>query len=730
MRYLTDSWEFTTEVEGPWNSNILTVTTEVSLAAAHLMEFINGTVVVLKSAARGSVLNTHNTLLCAMCGSDGTWVLRAIKASELKKGYDALEFNPLNEQRLSETAAAAVGALPAGPPRESLRGDASKLAEWRVLEQHRLCEPGEELLPMLFRAVEDGGFGLPNEGFCATGYRTDDVSNSPGVVAHSVVGLQRQRGLAQQTEVASNDGSSVVQSVAASRASQRSTSSVRSATSVAAAELVTFGIAERLARPLASEGVRVANFHDFDLEQLLDLGKSMQMRPLEESGIKIAHKRAAEAAAGRSRAQPKQGRSGVLSTPGWKPEKALKAVSLPARQAVQRQACTGESQLSAAGSASASRGRGRGLPLHAHLAAAKECSGGEDSMAALSAAALATAEAQATVAARVAAAAKATAAAEAKALRELEARNALSDGADARAIVSEVAPEVATLVASVPDGELIRLFKLLASNLKVLEADVAWDSWGVLPMVCSKIVCALDNARVSAAEALLRATFSGSELGRVAYAVASLERAGSSARYANADMGGEGDACRGAAQRIADDRDALAAVLEAAKLARSESSEADSLPLLREKVRSMELGPFGADVALLLHQEKLAATPSGTSSSALRVLEKVKEVRGGLASARLALWRRVAPDGVSLVPLIEAVNCGKLTSAVLVGKSPTGGVSAGLARVWPLLMSMSRQMWPRDDTIDYTLLSMWREVVVVGKSSDHAVSIVVDPWVR
>ena len=138
MRYLVDSWEFRTEVEGPWNGSILPVTTEVSLAAAQFMEFINGTVVVLQSAGRGSVLNSHNTLLCAMCGSDGTWVLRAIKAAVLKKAFEALEFNPVTEQRLSESAAAAVGALPAGPPAAPLTGDAAKLAEWREQQQLHL----------------------------------------------------------------------------------------------------------------------------------------------------------------------------------------------------------------------------------------------------------------------------------------------------------------------------------------------------------------------------------------------------------------------------------------------------------------------------------------------------------------------------------------------------------------------------------------------------------------
>ena len=186
MRYLVDTWAFSTDVEGPWNGSVLnTVTNQVSLVVSCMMEFINGTVVVLRSAARGSVLNTQNTLLCAMCGADGSWVLRALRAADVKRAFEALEFNPLNAERLSETAAAAVGALPAGPPRALLKGDALKLAEWSMQQQQELCQPGEELLPLLFRAVADGGFGLPSEGFCATGYRSDLVSNSPGTVAHS-----------------------------------------------------------------------------------------------------------------------------------------------------------------------------------------------------------------------------------------------------------------------------------------------------------------------------------------------------------------------------------------------------------------------------------------------------------------------------------------------------------------------------------------------------------------
>ena len=59
---------------------------------------------VLEAVRKGVVLGQHNVLLCAMCGADGRWVLRAVKAADYSRAAEAATSNPLNVARVREAA--------------------------------------------------------------------------------------------------------------------------------------------------------------------------------------------------------------------------------------------------------------------------------------------------------------------------------------------------------------------------------------------------------------------------------------------------------------------------------------------------------------------------------------------------------------------------------------------------------------------------------------------------
>ena len=294
-------------------------------------------------------------------------------------------------------------------------------------------------------------------------------------------------------------------------------------------------------------------------------------------------------------------------------------------------------------------------------------------------------------------------------------------GGEARSIINQCNIDVATLVAKVPDADLVSLIQLLASSFKCFDARAPYSNWGFIPMVCTRVSTALDLARVSPDEALARAAVSGSELGRVMMAVSTLATStGTGARTESA----HGDAARQAAEAAATDRSVMEGVLAAQRLVQAGGCEADDMPELREKVRKLELQ--SPDVALLLHQEKMESAPSGMPSAAQRVWVALREIRTALISARTSLWREMAPEGFPLAAVLIKLNYSALSAEVLLGKNPAGGAAAALAKYWPMIVEMYREVWPRDGSAPSTLLRMANEALSVGGGSAVAIAIAVD----
>jgi hypothetical protein len=84
-------------------------------------------------------------------------------------------------------------------------------------------------------------------------------------------------------------------------------------------------------------------------------------------------------------------------------------------------------------------------------------------------------------------------------------------------------------------------------------------------------------------------------------------------------------------------------------------------------VRGAVTGEYGAQVALLIHQEKLDV-PKGMvmTPNARAVWGALAEVARQLAMARAERFRKLLPPGVEVAALIAAMCSSKLTVAVMV----------------------------------------------------------------
>jgi hypothetical protein len=132
-------------------------------------------------------------------------------------------------------------------------------------------------------------------------------------------------------------------------------------------------------------------------------------------------------------------------------------------------------------------------------------------------------------------------------------------------------------------------------------------------------------------------------------------------------------------------------------------------------VAAAQQGEFGAEIALILHQESLA-TPKGTMApSASKMWNSLLVVAQRQRDALVSFFRRLTPFGVDIKLLVTAIVCGKLTVADMV---PPAVAKAGKAsevreavmRAWPLVMQIMLEVYPRDDTAQYVLLKLALDV--------------------
>jgi hypothetical protein len=160
------------------------------------------------------------------------------------------------------------------------------------------------------------------------------------------------------------------------------------------------------------------------------------------------------------------------------------------------------------------------------------------------------------------------------------------------------------------------------------------------------------------------------------------------------------------------------------------STTARSDVAFRAEASRVEL--LSADVALILHQESLDRVPqtgaTAASPGALRVYEHMYQLRPRLESARVRGYEQLVPKAVTAQALVKAAVTGQLTTQLLVGTGVTEPAARlrALARVWPVLMEIMREVHPRDATVPLTFLGMAHEAFDVGSANPQmAVQMVV-----
>ena len=297
-------------------------------------------------------------------------------------------------------------------------------------------------------------------------------------------------------------------------------------------------------------------------------------------------------------------------------------------------------------------------------------------------------------------------------------------GAAVRNAVRQAGGDFAVLLSQVPDDELADVIDTLSLHVGVPQSAAAkrGNIHLSLHWVKQGVEEALARAGKQAAKELA-ATAVDDEVGRVMMIMARVAGPRARAFGQRTADDGEAETQRVVVERLADS-DAASAAIDAAVRA---GAKADDGGLrMRTMVRAAETNAeFGADVAFLLHQEKLEAVPKGSvplQNPTVTVWENCARLHTMLAAARTRFYAKRVPRGVDCAAMVAGVNCGKVTLKMLEG-SPVPGVKStppkvNLMRAWIPLLVMAIDVWPRDGTIPETLMAMAAAAFDIGRDSD------------
>ena len=164
--------------------------------------------------------------------------------------------------------------------------------------------------------------------------------------------------------------------------------------------------------------------------------------------------------------------------------------------------------------------------------------------------------------------------------------------------------------------------------------------------------------------------------------------------------------------------------------------EAES-PALVNAARNAMQGPNGADITLILSQEKLDAPKGawGLSPNTRTVWTALATLAKQLVLAWGEKWRKLCPAHITAIPLVEAVLRGKVTVASLVPArlaAPTTAAARleqrdAVMTAWPVLMAMVREITPRDATAESQLLEMAARAFNPARSAGDPITRLVAP---
>jgi hypothetical protein len=190
----------------------------------------------------------------------------------------------------------------------------------------------------------------------------------------------------------------------------------------------------------------------------------------------------------------------------------------------------------------------------------------------------------------------------------------------------------------------------------------------------------------------------------------------------------EYDTVRVAANTLADDSVAPKALEKIVQMAKEAGTDAEKNAAMLAQLAEAQRNPeFGAELALLLGQEKLTSTPAGAPLMTSRVWNLVLELRARVAPARVIKFEPMMPATVNHLELITAVSRGKLTMGLICGseKLLLAEQKAAALRIWPVLIALHRECFPRSaDEAEQGLLLMANDAFERSKSDTGAVKAI------
>ena len=258
-----------------------------------------------------------------------------------------------------------------------------------------------------------------------------------------------------------------------------------------------------------------------------------------------------------------------------------------------------------------------------------------------------------------------------------------------------------------PDASLLELLPAVGGMLGQTAPAAHWSEWVVVPPLMLALQARIDRAGRPLAELITARAHIPFGAGRVMAVVSALMTAAPAGNSAAASV--TGDPVGRAAEALAALPAARASVQQLSR-ATGDVSEIGQT-CLRQLATSTEIDTrFGADIALILHQEGLDKTPSGMSAAATTLLGQLRAARQALLSARVRWFERWAPTTIKAAEVVKAAMAGTLTVPLLVGSVAAAAGPAERVRalmvVWPALVALMREVTPRDATIEDELLKL------------------------
>ena len=337
-------------------------------------------------------------------------------------------------------------------------------------------------------------------------------------------------------------------------------------------------------------------------------------------------------------------------------------------------------------------------------------------------------------------------------LAAAQAREEAAQGRTMLPIIARTGGELAELVRQVPTPMLrsaidaMAMYFQLTRQIKAESGTEGWQPYAMVPALGQLIAVAFEARATTAAKAMEH--YEAIECPRerallVLSQVAITDTSGSAhvpsqrGSTSAAVESSATEALRAQAELLGQSQEAMRAIEAMHVISTWAATDESKETELRSAISALEIGPHGASVAFMLHQERLGNAPTGAtlSPNAARAWRLLDAARPRLLAARHRLFRTVLPEGVCGYALLKAINCGTLTTALLVSetlaksKSPLAVVEmkAGVMAVWPLLMAMVREVHPRDVSTEHQLLGMAKDAFDTGRSSAESVSVAITP---